>query len=279
MLDVQRAADARGNTLLDRSGAEASVTSGHRPEGPTLAGAAAGAPWPEMGRPDDTALLRRDATERERLAERISRRMDGPVTVLGVVFLFVVLVETVSNPGEPIATALRVAGWALWAVFAAEFVLRMVIAPSTWGFLRRNWWQLLFLILPFLRFARILARLRLARMGRVLSSAVRTGRSAGRRLSNRLGWLVAVTVIVVLASSQLLFEFAGYDSYGAALHAAALATITGQAFGRDSAVAQLLEVVLAVYSVVVFAALAGMLGAYFVERPVPGEADREPGGR
>ncbi len=46
-------------------------------------------------------------------------------------------------------------------------------------------------------------------------------RTAWRTLSSRLAWLGAVMGIVVLAAGQLLFEFGGYESYGRALHDAA----------------------------------------------------------
>jgi voltage-gated potassium channel len=116
-----------------------------------------------------------------------------------------------------------------------------------------------------LRFVRLVLLLRAARAGRVVSSAVRSSRSAGRVLSDRLAWLVAVSVIVVLSSSQLLFAFGVYDVYGDALHAAALATISGQPMGQEAGLAKVLDVVLSVWSVGVFAALAGTLGAYFLE--------------
>ncbi len=211
------------------------------------------------------SLLARDPAERERLARELAERLDGPITALGVIFLLVVLADSLAEPTGGLAVALDIAGWVIWAAFALEFVLRAVVAPSTGAFLRRNWWQLIFLALPFLRFTRILARLRLARLGRVVSSAVRTSRTAGARLSSRLGWLSALTAIVILSSSQVLYQFAAYDRYGDALHEAALATITGEPLGSESGLARLLEVGLALYSVVVFAALAGVLGAYFLE--------------
>jgi voltage-gated potassium channel len=214
-------------------------------------------------------VLQRSAPERERLQQRVAERLDGPVTALGVIFVLLVLAETITPADTPLAQVFGVAGWVLWALFVAEFVLRLVIAPSTSAFLRRNWWQLIFLALPFLRFARILARLRVARLaraGRVVSSALRGTRTAARVLSGRLAWLAALSAIVVLAASQLLYEFGGYDVYGVALHDAALATITGEPLSRDGAFADALEVVLAIYSVVVFATLAGMLGAFFLDR-------------
>ena len=71
------------------------------------------------------------AQERDDLAERIADRMDVPFTAAGVVFLLLVLAETVSSPQGAVGTIFAVASWALWAMFVGEFVLRLVIAPST----------------------------------------------------------------------------------------------------------------------------------------------------
>jgi voltage-gated potassium channel len=68
--------------------------------------------------------------------------------------------------------------------------------------------------------------------------------------------------ITALGSSQLLYEFEIFDRYGEALHAAALATITGEPIAQPDGFAKVLDVALAGYSVVVFAALAATLGAY-----------------
>jgi voltage-gated potassium channel len=100
----------------------------------------------------------------------------------------------------------------------------------------------------------------------VLSSAVRSSRTAGRKLSSRLGALGVVTIVVILASSQLLFELGDYGSYGDALDDAALATISGEPFFPEHPALRVVQVVVVAYSVVVFAALAGTVGAYLLER-------------
>lgn len=216
-------------------------------------------------------MLARAPSEREQIAEEIAERLDRPLSVAGVIFALVVLADSTIEMQGGLRTAFDVAGWVLWGLFVVEFTARLVVAPSTAAFLRKNWWQVLFLAVPFLRFLRPLARLRVPRLGRILSSAVRTSRSAGRRLSGRVAWLAALTVIVILAASQLIYEFGDYEQYLPALHDAALAAVTGEPIGQDSAVVQVLEVVLAIFSVVVFAALAGALGAFFLERRDDGE--------
>ena len=200
--------------------------------------------------------------------EGLARRLDKPMGALGLVFVFVVLGQSLARDAW-LVTTLSVVGWLLWAVFVAEFVARAVTARDRRRFWARNWWQVLFLALPFLRFARALTLLRAARVGGVVSAAVRGSRSAGRLLSGRIGWLSAVTVVVVLAVSQLLYVLGAYGSYGAALYDAALATISGEPLSADTGLARFLDVALAIYSVAVFATLAGAFGAYFLERRDP----------
>lgn len=81
------------------------------------------------------------------------------------------------------------ATWSLWSFFVAEFAVRLVLAPSTTRFLRRNWWQAVFLAVPFLGFLRAFTRS--ARVARALSSSVRGTRTAGRAFGSRVAYLSA----------------------------------------------------------------------------------------
>lgn len=217
---------------------------------------------------DGRRLQDRPPEERAELAEEIARQLDRPMAALGVVFLLLVVAETVVEPRGGVGTAFQWLTWLLVAAFTTEFALRLYVAPSRGEFLRRNWWQLVFLVLPFLRVFRVLRGLRLLRIGRagrILSSALRVTRTAGRRLRGRIAWLATTTAIVVLAASQLLHEFGDVDGYADALYLAAMATVTGEPTTVPG-IGRVLDVVLAAYSVVVFAALAGIVGAYLIER-------------
>lgn len=208
----------------------------------------------------------------------LADKLDRPMSLLGLLFLLVVLAEPLAR-GPALSTVLVVTGWALWGVFLAEFLARWWLAPDRLRFLRRNWWQAVLLAVPFLRFVRLLKALRVASVGRVVSSAVRGSRSAGRLLSSRLGWLAAVTAVVVFVASHLLYLTGAVTPYGDALHRSALATISGEPIGADSAWAKAMEVMLAAYSVIIFATLAASLGAYFLDhrnRPAAEENSTDP---
>ncbi|MBF6181340.1 ion transporter [Nocardia otitidiscaviarum] len=210
--------------------------------------------------------------ERQDWAEGLVARLDGPMSALGVLFLFVVLGQTLAR-SPVLITFLAVLAWGLWLIFAGEFLLRLYVAPRRGRFLRKHWWQVLFLALPFLRFLRLVRLVRFARAGGVVSSAVRGSRSAGRLLSSRVGWLAALTAVVVLAGSQLVVVTGDYHDYATALHDVGFATVTGEPMTGGGALVRVLEVVLAAYSVVVFATLAASLGAYFLRR----DTDAHPG--
>ncbi|WP_405218687.1 hypothetical protein [Agrococcus sp. Ld7] len=212
---------------------------------------------------------RRSRSEQLIAAEALAARLDRPMGYLGVLFLFVVLGQLlVDDPGW--ARLLSITGWVFWALFVAEFVLRAWVARFQAAFWRRNWWQVLFLAIPFLRFFRALQAVRMlrvarfARVGGILSAGVRGSRSAGRLLSSRIGWLAAVTLVVMLAAGQLLYAMDSHSDFTTALYEAALATITGSGITARDPFAKVVQLVLAVYSVVVFAGLAGALGAYFL---------------
>lgn len=207
--------------------------------------------------------------ERLQAAEALARRLDKPMGILGVIFLFVVLGQLTAT--EPVMVhVFTVAGWVFWAVFVAEFLLRAYIAGFGKTFWKRNWWQVIFLLVPFLRFFRALQALRLvrvarlARYGSILSAGVRGSRSARKLMTSRIGWLSAVTAVVILASSQLLYATGEHDSYSESLFESAMAAVTGNGITGTSTFSRIIQVLLAIYSVAVFATLAGTLGAYFL---------------
>jgi voltage-gated potassium channel len=203
-------------------------------------------------------------TPTEEASERLAQRLDVPMTVAGLVFLLVVVADAATEPGTPLSTFWSVLFWVLWASFVFEFVLRMVIAKSSWRFLRRNWWQIAFLAVPFLRFLRVMSRS--ARFFRIASSSVRTSRTAANKLGHRLVWVGTMTVVVTLTGANLLYELGEVEPFADALHAATIATVAGEQVEGAEGWGRVVEFVMLLWSTVGFAALAGSAGAYFLER-------------
>lgn len=206
----------------------------------------------------------RPLTDAERRAEQVARILDLPVTAAGFLFLLIVVAETAA-PSELVQPGVwSVVGWALWALFVVEFGARLVMARSTTAFLRRNWWQVIFLVLPFLRFLRALSRT--ARVARLGSSSLRSTRSAAATLGSRIGLLAAWTATVLLAGATALVEFGNVHPMSDALEAAALAAIAGEPVDGIEGGARVVGIALVLWSAIGFASLAGAIGAYLIRR-------------
>ena len=139
----------------------------------TAAGAAVGVSELKL-----RGCLRRQPTSRERLAQHLWDRLHPVMAALGLLFLVLVLAQAPAREGTTLQRALLAATWFLWVVFVGEYVLRLVVAPSTRNYLRRTWWQIFLLAVPILMTARALLALRVARPTRV---ALAARRSVGAR--------------------------------------------------------------------------------------------------
>lgn len=211
-------------------------------------------------------------TPRERLAGVVERRLDPVMAVLAVVWALFLGYELIA-PTEQ-RTVLATISNVIWVIFVVEFVLKLVISGNPAGFLRRRWPSVLFLALPALRALRLVRSLRALRVlpaARVLGSSYRAIGTATNLLQGRLGFLAAVTAIAVLSGGQLLFVLergreGGVPSLGDALWWAANAATTGTlVFEPVTLPGRLLSITLSAFAMIVFAALAASLGAFFVE--------------
>ena len=155
---------------------------------------------------------------------------------------------------------LTLVGNVIWGIFVLEFAAKLWISGRPLRFLRRRWPSVLFLLLPVLRVLRVIRALRLVRIlpaARVVGSSYRAIGTV-RRTDHSGGQLL-----------YLLERNAGGGgpgSLGDALWWSANLALSGNpVFEPSSFVARSLSIVLTAYASVVFASLAGAVGAYFVE--------------
>lgn len=226
-------------------------------------------------------IAEREASDAERreLLERVTDWLEGPLLVLGFVWLALLVVELVSK----LSPALEVLGWAIYGVFALDFVLKFTLAPRKLEYLKANWLTLLSLLVPalrVLRFARLLRVLRLARAARglrlfrVLSSLNRGMRALGATMGRRgFGYVLALTVLATFvgAAGMMAFERdgnpAGFSDYPSALWwTAMLMTTLGSEAWPHSAEGRVLSFVLALYAFTVFGYVTATLATFFVGR-------------
>lgn len=213
-----------------------------------------------------------ETTTRERLAALVERRLDIPMAVLALVWAVLVAYELVAPTDQQ--RALTVAGQVIWGVFVVEFVAKLAISGRPLRFLRRRWPSVVFLVLPVFRLFRVVRAVRSLRLlpaARVLGSSYRAVGTARGLLQGRLAFLVVTTAIVVFSGGQLLYllergRTGAVTSLGDALWWSANLVISSSSeYDPVTLAGRLLGLALSAYAVVVFASVAGVLGAYFVE--------------
>jgi voltage-gated potassium channel len=213
-----------------------------------------------------------EPSHRERLATLLERRLDIPMAVLAAIWAGLVAYELVA-PRAAMGT-LGLLGNVIWGIFALELAAKLVVSGRPLRFLRRHWPSVLFLLLPALRMLRVVRALRAVRVlpaARVVGSSYRAVGTARGLLAGRLQFLLAATGVVVFAGGQLVYVLergreGAVTSLGDALWWSANVAIASNLVHEPVTLAgRLLSLVLSAYAIVVFASLAAVLGAFFVE--------------
>ncbi len=205
----------------------------------------------------------------------VLERADPAMAWLGVLFALLVGYELAVELSASAARVLTIIGWLIWAIFLAELLAHLYVAPHRFRYLKRHWFQVLAVVVPTLRFLRFARLLRLGRAlpaARVVTSSYRVAGTARRLLGSRLRYLLATTAVVIVAVAELAFLFEwqsggdAFTGFGDAVLWSAGVVIAQQGDPvPESAAAHLVMIVGFAWGVVVFASIAGSVGAYFLE--------------
>jgi voltage-gated potassium channel len=121
--------------------------------------------------------------------QRVTKAMEWPMAVLALAVIPALLFDDgAANPRVHVIA--NTINWVVWLAFAAEFGLRLAVAPDRAYFLRRAWFDLAIIVVspPFgvpeslqsLRAVRAFRLLRLVRALAFLSIGLKTSRRALR---------------------------------------------------------------------------------------------------
>lgn len=222
-----------------------------------------------------TANKTEEQQDRWEVLHDLEAWLHTPMIILSFVWLLMVLAEFVWGTSRLIETF----GTAIWLVFMAEFILRLLLAPDKLLFLRGNIITIIALLVPAFRLLRAFRVLRLARATRglrlvkVVGTANRGMNALKASLGRRgLGYVLATTVLVALlgAAGMLAFEPAseiagGFTSYADALWwTAMLLTTMGSQFWPQSPEGRLLCLLLSVYGFAVFGYITASFASFFI---------------
>lgn len=215
--------------------------------------------------------------ERNELLNRIEETLELPLIILGFIWLILIIIELLWELNPILQTVSTV----IWIIFIIDFILKFILAPVKWAFLKSNVITAISLLIPALRVFRIarvfrvVRTLRVARglrLVKIVASLNRGMRSLSATMQRRaFGYVLLSTLVVLLLGSAGMFalekEVNGFNSYISAVWwTAMLFTSIGSEYWPQTPEGKLLCFFLALYGFVVFGYFTATLATYFLGR-------------
>jgi voltage-gated potassium channel len=205
--------------------------------------------------------------------DRFAAAVDGPLTVLAVLWVPVLVVPLVTKVSPATSDALDSIDYAVWAVFAIEYLVKLYLSPKRWKFFTRHLVDLLVIAVPVLRPLRALRLLRLLRIARaalILSSALKRARELLTHHGLHYVLLSVLAIIGLCSALELAFEQhapgATIRTFGDALWWS-IVTVTTVGYGDKypvSAGGRGVAVVLMITGIGLVGVLSATVASYFV---------------
>jgi voltage-gated potassium channel len=207
--------------------------------------------------------------------ERFSRAVDGPLTILALVMLPLIVLPLVTDLSPATESVFLAIDYLIWAVFAAEYAIKLYLAPNRRQFVAQHIPDLIIVLVPMLRPLRVLRSVRLLRLGLLTGLAAKGLREARNILRRRgLNWVLLIVLVLNLIAAAMVLEFergnpdANINSYPDALWWA-VTTITTVGYGDRfpmSPAGRGVAVVLMIAGIAMFGVITASIAAYFVEQ-------------
>lgn len=217
-----------------------------------------------------------DRERRSQLLERFERATELPLLVLALAIIPLVVIPIVVEVGQGVERIFFVVDWTIWGIFASELSIRTYLAERRVNYLMRHWYDVLIVLLPFLRPLRVARSmrtvrvLRLARVGPFLIRALADGRQLMK--TRRLEYVFAAGLLAIFVSAGVIYLLerdtaSEINDYGTALWWA-MATMTTVGYGDVvpvSAAGRGVAVFLMIVGISFFSWVTANIAAFLVE--------------
>jgi voltage-gated potassium channel len=143
--------------------------------------------------------------------ERFSRAVDGPLTVLALVMIPLIVLPLVVDLSPGTESAFLAIDYLIWAVFAAEYAIKLYLAPNRRQFVARHIPDLIIVVVPMLRPLRVLRSVRLLRLLRLVRLAAFAAKGVhetrGILRHRGLRWVLLIVLVLNLIAAAMVLEF------------------------------------------------------------------------
>jgi voltage-gated potassium channel len=217
-----------------------------------------------------------DIEMRQRRFTAFERAVEIPMLALALLMLPLLLIPEFFDLSRDVKTGLIAGEWVIWSAFALELGVKTYLSPSRKQYLVSHWYDVVIVVVPFLRPLRIVRSLRLLRASRamrLMSYGVRlTHHARAMVVSHGLHYatIIGAMLFFALAGLALLFE---RDAAGANIHTYGeavwwgIATITTVGYGDRFPVTtegRAVSVFLMLLGISLFSLITASIAAMFV---------------
>jgi voltage-gated potassium channel len=206
---------------------------------------------------------------------RVVHRFEPIVIVATLALIPVLVIETdAKSPGwQDVASA---ANWAIWAIFLAELIFILVVAPRKAAALRAHWLDTVIVVttvpafgafLSSLRFARFARLLRLLRLGTILTRLIQRERLATSGTAFRLAAMLTLLVVIVSGAVESLVDSGDFQSTWQGIWWA-VATVTTVGYGDvtpTTVQGQVVAIVVMLFGIAFLSVLTATIASRFVK--------------
>jgi voltage-gated potassium channel len=227
-----------------------------------------------------------DTRHRSEALDRFEQLTAVPMLVLALAIIPLLLIPFMVDLSPAQRALFEAIDWFIWALFVVEYVVRLVLSPKRWWFVRHNVIDLLFVALPFLRplrIARSARALRVLRAGRgmvILLRALKAGREVFTQ--HKLNYMLLIGLLFVMVGALVVVQAeqnvpdSNITSYPDALWWA-VTTITTVGYGDRfpvTGMGRAVAVVLMLFGIGLFGLLAASMASYFLGEKQEGTEDK-----
>lgn len=219
----------------------------------------------------------RQRAERQDAYDRFASAVELPLTIIGIAWLPVLVIPLVVHTHGSVAEALDLVDYLVWAIFLFEYVVKLVLAPYRWKFVKTHVLDLMIVVLPLFRPLRALRSLRSVTV--MLRSATRV---RAILTHHGLHFVLLVVAMAVFAGAGIEMSVesnasgSNIHNYGEALWWA-MTTVTTVGYGDHfpvSAAGKGIALVLILIGVGTIGLITASVASFFIEeKSNPLEAD------